>query len=304
MSSPLVSVVLPVHNGVDYVLDAVDSVLAQTYPNIDLVVIDDGSTDGTHELLGKVRDDRLTVVRQSNQGLSGARNAGLAASDGDLVAFIDADDVWLDTHVESQVRVAGRGRFVYSAFELWNATLDERLGGFDLVDRFPGSRDLRSGRVFVHLLAQDFIAVSGVMMARDDIDAIGIFHQHFSPSEDWDYWLRCAERLEFVFVEQPPVIIRVRGDSLSGDRGRMQAAGKAVLDSVWGRLQARGSVPADIRGAVGLGYFGTRNMVPAARHLLAAALRQPTRWRWWRWLAASLVWRPIRLVRSGSDVRS
>lgn len=116
---PVVSVILPVYQGEDIVLRAVTSVLRQTYPRLELIVVDDGSTDGTVTQLEGIRDKRLRILRQQNQGVAAARNAGFRQAQGDYIAFIDADDIWLPNKLEEELRVAqsaGQPCIVYSAY--------------------------------------------------------------------------------------------------------------------------------------------------------------------------------------------
>ena len=99
----LVSVILPVFNGQDTLLDAVDSVLAQTYKDLELIIVNDGSTDRTSYILDTLIDPRVNVISTSNQGVSTARNTALLQSKGDFISFIDSDDVWLPQKIEQQV---------------------------------------------------------------------------------------------------------------------------------------------------------------------------------------------------------
>src|SRR5689334_21141299 len=108
MSGPLVTVVVPVYNTLPYVADALESALAQTHRELDVVVVDDGSTDGSSGVVVELaaREPRIRVVRQPNAGLAAARNAGLAAAAGEYVAFLDSDDLWLPEKLERQLAVA------------------------------------------------------------------------------------------------------------------------------------------------------------------------------------------------------
>ena len=104
MKQPLVSVIIPNYNYGHFLAQSIDSVLAQTYPNIEIIVVDDGSSDDSAEVL-MTYSDKIKWIKQSNQGVSAARNKGTAASKGELIAFLDADDVWLPEKIEKQVRV-------------------------------------------------------------------------------------------------------------------------------------------------------------------------------------------------------
>jgi glycosyltransferase involved in cell wall biosynthesis len=106
---PLVSVIMPAYNTARYIREAIDSVLDQDYPSKELIVIDDGSTDGTLEVL-RSYGDRITLIEQRNQGSAVARNAGLAAARGECIAFLDSDDIWLPGKLRLQVDHLPTGR--------------------------------------------------------------------------------------------------------------------------------------------------------------------------------------------------
>ena len=103
LALPLVSVVMPAYNAGPYIEQAIRSVLEQDYPNIELIVVDDGSKDGTPEAVEALFGDRVRVLRQKNGGPAAARNLGIRASNGTLLAFLDADDVWLPGKLQAQV---------------------------------------------------------------------------------------------------------------------------------------------------------------------------------------------------------
>lgn len=293
MSTPSVSVILPVFDGERFIMEAVESVLSQTFAGFELVVIDDGSTDTTGEIVLGVKDPRVRYFRQENRGLAAARNRGVSEANAPVVAFIDADDRWSPPKLEKQLPVLEKGLLVYSDVEL----LDERgrsLGGFRTFDRFPEDERKFSGYVLASLLAQNFVHPSTVVMRKDDLAEIGGFREELRVSEDWDLWLRCAERMRFSRVPEPLVTVLIRGTSLQRNRQLMRVTSRRVLDSAGRRLRERGRLTADLRGALGLGYFSSRNMRPAAANLLGAVLRRPWRLRWWKWLASSLLWRPVK----------
>ena len=109
MTNPLVSVIIPTYNRAQYICEAVDSVLAQTYRNIEVIVVDDGSTDNTEEILRQY-DSKIKYVFQNNAGPSAARNNGIKQARGDLLAFLDSDDIWLPEKLERQVQLMKQSR--------------------------------------------------------------------------------------------------------------------------------------------------------------------------------------------------
>lgn len=107
MAEPLISVVIPTYNRAHYVCEAIDSVLAQTYKNIEIIAVDDGSTDNTKDIIQQY-SSRIKYIYQNNAGPSAARNNGIKQSNGDLIAFLDSDDIWLAEKLERQVEIDGK----------------------------------------------------------------------------------------------------------------------------------------------------------------------------------------------------
>jgi glycosyltransferase involved in cell wall biosynthesis len=298
MNPPHVSVVIPVHNGERFIADAIHSALDQTLAHLEVVVVDDGSTDGTSAVLATFKDHRLVIVGQEHQGLAAARNAGVRRAAADAIAFLDADDMWLASKLSTQLPYLREGVVVYSDVFRWDGSTDGDLGGFEPLDRFAEDRTKFTGDILRPLLAQNFVHPSTVVLRRRDIEHVGPFDEALLASEDWDLWLRCAETMRFERVAHPLACIRIRGDSLQSDALLMRRTGAKVLEGAERRLRASGAWDAGSIGAVGLGYFATRNMLLAARYLGIAALLRPWQFRWWRWLGASLVWRLIRRRRA------
>src|SRR5690606_2958642 len=122
---PVVSVILPVYNGEDSILSAVRSVLNQTWRNLELIVVNDGSTDGTLEKLQCIRDTRLKVIDKENGGVSEARNLGFARSLGQYIAFIDADDIWFPEKVETELATIRQGEDPVCIVYSWYYAVDD-----------------------------------------------------------------------------------------------------------------------------------------------------------------------------------
>lgn len=203
-----ISVVIPNYNYARYVGAAVDSALEQTCAPHEVVVVDNGSTDDSLDVLAAY-GDRIRVVQQENRGQAGARNSGMAECTGDLVAFLDADDVWLPDKLERQLALiesAGAG-LVYCGLEAVGPDL-EPLG--DVVE--PRFR----GWVVNEFLTRPGVAVvvggeSTALVRRAVLDDVGQFDPELSISAGWDLWRRIATRYEVDFVDAPLVRYRQHG---------------------------------------------------------------------------------------------
>lgn len=200
-TEPRVSVVLPTWNRGWILEQAVDSVLDQDYGNLELVVVDDGSTDDTPQLLSAY-GDRLRIIRQANQGVSAARNAGIRAATGELIALLDSDDTWLPGKVNAQVAFfsATPAALICQTEEIWirNGT---RVN--------PGKRHRKeAGMIFERSLALCLVSPSAVMMRRSLLDEVGLFDESLPACEDYDLWLRITWKHPVHLIDQPLIVKR------------------------------------------------------------------------------------------------
>ncbi|WP_372682774.1 glycosyltransferase [Desulfosarcina sp.] len=200
-AEPRVSVILPTYNRAWILAQAVESVLCQDYVNLQLIVIDDGSTDDTVHLLSSFKD-RITVIQQANRGVSAARNAGIRASTGELIALIDSDDTWLPGKVTAQVAFFSThpDAHVCQTEEVWI-----RNG----VRVNPGKRHRKeAGMIFERSLELCLVSPSAVMMRRSLLDEVGLFDETLPACEDYDLWLRIAWKHPIHLIDQPLIVKR------------------------------------------------------------------------------------------------
>lgn len=184
MNTPLISVIMPVYNAAQFVREAIESVLAQTLGDFELILIDDASTDGSREVLARITDPRCRVLTHSaNRGPAEARNRGIAGARGKFIAFLDADDVALPQRFARQVewlRAHPEVGVLGSCLEHIDIA-GKSLGMIDLTELDP--RALRARLLFHNRLAQ-----SSVMLRASALDAR--FRPEFEPAEDYDLWIR------------------------------------------------------------------------------------------------------------------
>jgi glycosyltransferase involved in cell wall biosynthesis len=221
---PLVSVVVTFYNQAEFVVPALDSVLAQTYRPMEIIVVDDGSTDGTRRACAAY-GDRITLVCQDNTGPSGARNAGLGRARGSLVAFLDGDDLWepskLELQVEGALRHPESGLVAVDgeAFSSAGVTRDTLYGTNLLQLMHASSGRFFSARCFDMLLDGKFSIIatpSQVMVPAAVFREVGTWDPRFRVSADYELYLRIAERRPFVFVREKQVRYRINPAGLSG----------------------------------------------------------------------------------------
>jgi glycosyltransferase involved in cell wall biosynthesis len=234
VNAPLVSVIIVNYNYGRFVGAALESVLAQTYEKLEIVVVDDGSTDDSPEIL-RMYEPRVRLVRQANKGVSAARNRGIAESEGSLVAFLDSDDMWLPKKVERQVETFGdlAVGMVYTGLEYVDSE------GRTLCSATEGTR----GDVLVELalLRGPGVPASGssAMVRRSALETVGLFDESLSTSADWDLWRRIACHYKIELVREPLVQYRQHGSAMhrnveSYERDMLRAFSSMFSDpSAW-----------------------------------------------------------------------
>lgn len=220
-ATPKVSVIIATYNMGQYLPDAVESVLSQTYRNLDVYVIDDGSEDGTRELVEQWKDDpRVHYHWQKNAGQTKAKNCGIRRSDGDFVAFCDADDLWIPTKLEQQMPlfdsegkvgvVYGRNRQIVASGE---AVSDVRRETY------------YSGHITEALFHYNFISFGAAVVRRSCLDEFGGFNEEYRMGIDWDLWLRISTKYQISFLDEVVYLYRVWDGQMSNNwRGRYEHA--------------------------------------------------------------------------------
>jgi len=221
---PAVSVVIPAFNRAHVLPRALGSVLAQTFGDFEVLVVDDGSTDGTADVVAAGRDPRVRCVRQArNAGVAAARNRGIRESRAPLIAFLDSDDEWLPEKLAEQVAVfrrqPDRMGLAYTGVE----TVHE--DGSTSVQRPRGRGDAYRTLLWTNAIHG---GGSNVMIRRDVVAAVGFFHEGVPAIEDYDYWIRIARFFTVDFVEAP--LIRYHDRQIAGRRSLAIAAN---LDARW-----------------------------------------------------------------------
>ena len=204
-----VSTIIPTYNCAAYIAEALESILAQTYPDVEIIVVDDGSTDSTRQVLEPYRG-RIIYLHQENQGESVARNRGIEAAGGEFIAFLDADDLWLPTKLERQVAAMDHypeAVLAYSyAYAVDASGRRIRFRGSDLLCQ--GEAGLH--QVFARLVTDNMIANPGaVLMRKQFLTGMTAFDPAIRWGEDWDLWLRLSLKGPFLFIPEPLACYRM-----------------------------------------------------------------------------------------------
>lgn len=201
MVSPLVSIIIPTYNRAPWLMEAVESVFKQTVQDFELIIIDDGSTDGSADILQKV--SRPFLYRfQKNQGVSRARNQGLFSAKGKWIAFLDSDDLWLPKKLESQLQFFSDHpqALICQTEEIWIRN-GRRVNRGKKHQKF-------SGDIFAPALKLCLVSPSAVMIQRDLLEKVGYFDEALPACEDYDLWLRISAHYPIYLIDEPLVIKR------------------------------------------------------------------------------------------------
>ena len=279
MSLPLVSVVIPTYNYGRYVGETVESALAQTYPHVEILVVDDGSTDDTRQRLAAY-GNRLRYLYQENRGLSAARNAGIRAAQGEFVALLDSDDLWLPEKLGQQVAVWVREPdFGLVATERF--AIDETGRRLD----YDKERCSRSG--FCELTMRDLLefpafSPSSVLARKDVLLAVGGFDEGLTAVEDMEMWVRVAARFRVLRLNATLTAQRFHPNSMSHQPDSMLRNHAKVIDQLFANVpqlrrhrQWRRIAEARMYREVAFMRFSGGDRVGALMELLHSGCRWP-----------------------------
>ena len=238
--NPFVSVIIPTYNRAWILNEAIESVLAQDFKDFELTIVDDGSTDSTRDLLAKY-EHTIRIIKKDNGGVSSARNSGIRSSKGDLIAFLDSDDLWLPRKLSNQVNLfrSNPHILISQTEEIWIRN-GKRVN--------PGKRHQKvSGMIFENSLDLCLVSPSAVMMHRKIFDDIGLFDENLPACEDYDLWLRISSRYPVHLIDTPLIIKRGgHDDQLSKmpglDKYRISAIKKIIDDNRLSKDQLKAAV--------------------------------------------------------------
>jgi glycosyltransferase involved in cell wall biosynthesis len=226
MDTPVkVSVIVPTYNRAQSIGNAIQSVLDQSYTDLELIVVDDGSKDDTAERIAAFTDPRLRYIRQPNGGVSAARNRGVAEARGELVAFLDSDDIWKPEKLAADVTFLDwhpRAQAVFSDVEKFDGTLfvpsfvreTPIFGTFVARNPRPEGMILDRREMFLCLLREVPILPSTLTMRRDVLQRLGGFSTSWRCFEDWELFIRFSLTERFGYIDRAMTVLRISPDSL------------------------------------------------------------------------------------------
>ena len=250
---PTVSVVMTCYNYEKYVARSIESVLKQTHKDLELMIINDGSTDNSDSVIRSyIKDKRVRYIIQDNAGQARAKNIGIKYSCGKYIAFLDADDLWENEKLELQLPLLKKKNvgLVYSN-ATWIDEGDSVLGQGWL----GGYLKPRSGKVTEYLIYDNFIYFSSAVIKRDCVDGTGYFNESLSMGIDWELWLRLSSKCKFDFVDKHLIQYRWghAGQMSRNQNIRLECTMNILEDYL--RYNSKHISFAAIRGALAYAYY-------------------------------------------------
>ncbi|MEW6003088.1 MAG: glycosyltransferase family 2 protein [Nitrospirota bacterium] len=209
--TPLVSAIVPVFNCERYICEAIDSIFLQTYKNIEIIVVDDGSTDQTKEVVLDRYKRKIRFLEQPNSGPSRARNLGILNSKGEYIAFLDADDIWEPDKIRKQIQhMSSNPQYAmsYTKFQSFSEKTSLKLDSEINID-------CPEGWIFDELLFKNFITLSSVIVRADCLKKVGLFNESLLTGEDVELFLRVAYCFQIGFINEILVRKRKHDNNLS-----------------------------------------------------------------------------------------
>lgn len=205
----MISVIIPAYNAQATIAKTIESVRQQTYSDLEIIVINDGSSDRTAEIVNNIKDPRIKLFNYPNGGVATARNRGIAKAEGEYIAFLDADDFWIEDKLELQLQALIKNPDAGVAYS-WTYFLYSK----DVC--YPSEPVYHQGNIYPQLLTKNFLHHgSNPLIRREAIASVGKFDPSFPHCADWDYYLRLAAKYDFANVPKHQIYYRQSANSMT-----------------------------------------------------------------------------------------
>jgi glycosyltransferase involved in cell wall biosynthesis len=226
-----ISVIIPAYNAQRTILETIQSVQQQTIKDLEIIVIDDGSTDQTLNVVKSIKDSRIQIFAYPNSGVSTARNRGILKANSEYISFIDADDLWTPDKLEKQLAALKSNPQANVAYSWIAIMLDKNIGQTSL---FSGKKVTFKGNIYAQLLLDNFVGNgSNILARREAIISVEGFDPSLQTCEDWDLYLRLATKYHYVLVPEQQIVYRKASGTLSANASIIETGGLKVIDKAY-----------------------------------------------------------------------
>lgn len=221
----VISVIIPAYNAEKTIRETAESVLSQSFRDLELIIINDGSTDKTVEVVSGLADERIHLFSYPNAGPQRSRNRGIEKAAGDYISFLDADDLWTTDKLESQLTALQENPTCAVAYS-WTDFIDESGNRLPGGQRFSFAND-----VYEQFFLGNFLGSgSNPLIRKDALLTVGPFDESVIAAQDWEMWIRLAAQYHFAVVPKPQVLYRRSFGSWSSNLKRQEQGCKQVLE--------------------------------------------------------------------------
>lgn len=198
--NPLVSVIIPTYNRRDTIVRSINSIIDQTYNNIEIIIVDDGSDDGTSELINSMTDERIVFIHcKKNRGVAQARNIGVEASHGEFIAFNDSDDVWKINKLEKQIQVLCKNKNAHLCYCPYVLHKGDELVQYPDLENVNWDLD---GNIYESLLKTNWIGTPTIVVSREAFIRVGGFNGKLRALDDWELVIKISRLYEIIFLNE------------------------------------------------------------------------------------------------------
>jgi len=278
----LISVIIPTHNRAAYLKEAIGGVLSQTIKGFEIIVVDDGSTDNTKEVVASYKD-KVRYIFQKNSERAVARNNGILQAKGDYIAFLDSDDIWLPEHLQACLRAfhnAPKGTgLAFSGSYL----MDKKGKIISKIGLSPANGDVL--KKIVSRFSSGGCNSSSCLVKKDIFDKAGYFNEDKDLSisgEDWEMWARLAAHTKFVSTNSYTVKIRFHQEASRRQVDRMAFSMAKALDTVYANpeisakiMEVRRQAYSSLNAVIAINYYASGDMKNARRYLRKSLQHNP-----------------------------
>lgn len=285
LENPDISVIITTYNRANFIDRAIKSVLNQIYQDFEIIIVDDGSTDNTEEIIKGYKDKRIIYIKhKKNQGISAARNTRIKKSRGEYIAFLDSDDEWVPEKLSKQVKILQNESTEVGVVYSNLCYIDEN--GKDMNKLLNPKRE---GYIYKDLLGENCVGPPSTLLIRKEcFNQVGLFDSQQDAHEDWDMWIRIAKSYKFALIKIPLVKYRLHSNQISKNLEVKIIMAKRILVKYTDELKKRYSLHSKHYFSIGNKFCHIGKTKEGQRYLLKAISLYPFCIRYYICLLGSL----------------